>query len=130
MRDFIETLLPILKSGIPLRKKIDFVFQGMYFTQGVSVYVGTVCFVIASIFDLNLSSAYPYLGMYLWLIGVETLLAAGAVMERYNVRKFLTLFPVMFFMIYFTGLAHVYGTIKGFVSAITKNKQSWKVTGK
>ncbi len=127
LREFLNTFLDVmLDHGLSTSKKLGFVLQGLFFSQGVWVYANTVISVVLKFLTgINLGILYP-IGIYMWLIGIETIVLAGCVLEGYGLMYSFITAGYLLFMVYYTSFIHTIGTLKALIS----KKHQWIVTSK
>ncbi len=116
----------ILDPDIPFWEKAGYLLQGGFFTQGLWVYVNTVTpFLYKLLYGVSLSSLWP-LGLYVWLLGIETILLTGAIAEGFSVRLMVSIALSLLLFIYVSATIHAIGTLK----ALTGRGREWVVTSK
>ena len=127
IKEFQSTLLDVLfDRGIDFSHKLGYVLHGLFYTQGIFVYLATFIPPLLNMFlGVNMGLVWP-LGVYVWLIGIESLLIAGCVIEGYKVGNAFVIAGNALLYIYYTSLIHAYGTIKGLLS----KGFEWRVTSK
>lgn len=127
LSEFASTFLEILAcKGLSRTAKLGYVLQGLYFTNGVWVYVNTLApLAYYLVTGSHLRMPWP-IGVYLWLLGIETLLIAGAMLEGYRYKDTVITALYAIPMIYYLALMHVAGTVKGILPGGVK----WVVTSK
>jgi len=127
LREFMNKASSILfDSKITLHLKAGFVLQGLMFAQGLAVYT-------------NLMTPYAYylvsdsairplwmLGMFVWLIGIQSLILSGGVVERFDLRRLTKVGISLFLFIYYSAFIHMVGTLK----ALLGLQHRWVVTPK
>lgn len=125
--EFSKTFWHLLLLKVDLKRKIDYIFQGMFFTQGLWVYIAiAVPIILYFIFGVNVAQYTPAFDVYLWLIGIETIIMSGAILEKYEFRYSFLTFILALPFIYFTSVVHAYGTLM----LLLLGKYRWIVTPK
>ncbi|WP_440058966.1 glycosyltransferase [Thermogladius sp. 4427co] len=124
--EFKETLLEtILSKQISTWDKLGFILQGLFYTQGLWILVASLApFILYLATGIELSMLFP-LGVYTWLIGMETLLVAGGLREGYSGGHLAVLVAASLAYVYLMALIHTIGTFKGLLG-----RASWIVTSK
>lgn len=127
LREFLATFLDVvLDRDISFSHKLGYVLHDLFYTQGIFVYTATfIPPLLSFFFGINLGLAWP-LGIYVWLIGIESLVIAGCVIEGYRVGEAFVVAGNALLYIYYTSLIHMYGTLK----ALLSRSYEWRVTSK
>ncbi|MEB3851966.1 MAG: glycosyltransferase family 2 protein [Desulfurococcales archaeon] len=119
MRDFL------LARHVSPGEKAGYLLQGMFYTQGVWVYLSTLAPLLASLLGYTLPPLWG-LGLYVWMLGIETIVLAGAMEEGYARGLMAQVALAVLPYIYITSLIHAVGTLQ----ALLGRGGSWVVTPK
>ena len=127
LKEFMSTFLDVvLDRDISFSNKLGYVLHGLFYTQSIFVYIATlVPPALSMLLGVNLGLVWP-LGVYVWLIGIESLVIAGCVIEGYGVGNAFVVAGNALLFIYYTAFIHMYGTLKALVS----KSFEWRVTSK
>ncbi|NPA24098.1 MAG: glycosyltransferase [Crenarchaeota archaeon] len=99
----------LFSSRISRTMKLGYVLQGLFFTQGLWIYVNLVSAIILSlVWHIIL---FPW-GAWIWLVGYETIITSGTVLENYKRRDTIVTVIVALAFAFYAGLIHAYGTLK------------------
>ncbi len=125
--EFFRTYRRVLSSEhISSTAKLGYMLQGLFFTNGLWVYLNTLLSILLVLLGYGEVGLIWPIGVYLWLIGIESLTVAGATVEKYGYLYSLVTAGYMFAMIYYTSLIHSVGTLKFLLT----RKATWYVTSK
>ena len=127
LREFLNTFSKVLLNReISWSHKIGYVHQGLFFTQGLWIYINLLAPVILSlIWGFEIGPLWP-LGVYVWLIGFETIVISGSLLEKYGRLESLIVALLIIPMVYYVAAIHIYGTLKTLIT----RKAEWTVTSK
>jgi len=127
LRELMNTWLTILPDrAIRAREKIGYLLQTLFYTQGIWVYVNTLA---PFIYALLTGGTIPFvwlLGVYLWFMGIESILVAGSIQEELDRKTILTIAFAALGYIYLTAIIHTVGTLR----ALLARRPAWTVTPK
>ncbi|ABM81005.1 glycosyltransferase family 2 protein [Hyperthermus butylicus] len=125
--EFFKTFVDAVSSeNLTFTEKIGYILQGLFFTNGLWVYVNTIVPLILALAGYGrLELVWP-IGVYLWLIGIETLVVAGCILEKCGYMNSVVVAGYMILMIYYTALIHAIGTLKYLIT----RRAVWHVTSK
>lgn len=116
----------ILDKELPLSTRLGFILQGLFYTQGVWVYIATLIPIIYFLMTgSNLTTLWP-LGLYVWLIGIESIILAGAIEEGYRWKELALVATALLPYVYVTALIHAIGTVR----VLLGRGREWVVTPK
>lgn len=127
LREFLSTFLDVvLDRDIDLSHKLGYILHGLFYTQGIFVYIATfIPPILSTLFGVGLGLVWP-MGVYVWLIGIESLVIAGCAIEGYGVGNAFVVAGNALLFIYYTSIIHAYGTLK----ALASKNLEWRVTSK
>jgi cellulose synthase/poly-beta-1,6-N-acetylglucosamine synthase-like glycosyltransferase len=127
LREFLDTFLDVvLDRDIEFSQKLGYVLHGLFYVQSIFIYLATfIPPILNALFSINLGPVW-LLGVYVWLIGIESLVIAGCVIEGYGALNTLLVAGYALLLIYYTAAIHMYGTLK----ALLSRKLEWRVTSK
>jgi len=113
-------------SRLTLAMRAGFLLQGLFYTQGFWVYVNTITPIAYLLLKgVSLSALWP-LGLYIWLIGIETIILAGSLEEGYRRRELLQVALTLIPFVYLTAAIHLIGTMR----VLAGRGGAWVVTPK
>ncbi len=115
IRVFLDTFRDVIRSQcLGLARKIDYVLQGLFFTQGLWILMHQFVMGTYLALGINPSPASVVL-LVLWALGLESILFTGALIEGFDRGRTLKTLIVALLLINFFALIHTYGTILGLV---------------
>jgi len=127
LRELMNTWLTILPDrAIKPREKAGYLLQTLFYTQGFWVYTNTLA---PFLYAIATGGTIPFvwlLGVYLWFIGIESILVAGSIQEELDKKTILTIAFAALGYIYLTALIHTIGTLR----ALLSRRPAWTVTPK
>ncbi len=115
IRTFIETFRDVVRARhVPMLRKIDYVLQGLFFSQGLWVVMSMVSSAVMLV--LGIDPVLPtQLILALWAVGLETILFTGCIVEGYSRREIVLTVILALVLINFFAFIHCYGTLKGLI---------------
>ncbi len=123
----LETLPQVLLSrGMSIAAKTGYLLQGLFFTQGLWVYLSGLAPLAYRLATGHPMPVHWLLGTYVWLIAIAAIVLAGGIGEGYSWRRLAATGVFILPMIYLSGLVHAQGTLR----VLLGRGKGWVVTPK
>ena len=127
LAETLETLPSVLLSrGMSAAAKTGYLLQGLFFTQGLWVYLSVLAPIAYRLLTGMAMPLHWLLGTYVWLIAIAAVVLAGGIGEGYSWRRLVATGVFILPMIYLSGLVHAQGTLR----VLLGKGRGWVVTPK